>query len=175
MHPGDVFCADGDGMIVLRGEHLLNAIERAHQDAATEDRHVDSAGASSQRPGEAELVTIWIGQVEEPLAPFGIARRRIWAVAGRDYSRMEGVNVVVVEDHASPPGPLALGRLRELIGGSTTLEPQTLHSKICRGDVSVGLAGQYSTSHMGTSHVGQMGCWLFEDVSGPLGTASVAL
>jgi len=115
MHPGDVFCADGDGMIVLRGEHLLNAIERAHQDAATEDRHVDSAGASSQRPGEAELVTIGIGQVEEPLAPFGIARRRIWAVAGRDHSRMEGVNVGVVEDHASPPGPLALGRLRDEI------------------------------------------------------------
>jgi hypothetical protein len=33
--------------------------------------------ASSQRPSEAELVTIGIGQVEEPLAPFGIAGRRI--------------------------------------------------------------------------------------------------
>jgi hypothetical protein len=29
----------------------------------------------------------------------------------------------------------------------------------------VGPAGRYSTSHMGTSHVGQMGCWLFEDRS----------
>ena len=64
---------------------------------------------------QAELVTIGIGQVEEPLAPFGIARRRIWAIAGRDHSRMEGVNVGVVEDHASPPGPLALGRSRDEI------------------------------------------------------------
>ena len=71
--------------------------------------------ASSQRPSKAELVTIGIGQVEEPLAPFGIAGRRIWAVARRDHSRMEGVNVGVVEDHASPPGPLSLGRLRDEI------------------------------------------------------------
>jgi hypothetical protein len=28
---------------------------------------------------------------------------------------MEGVNVGMVEDHASPPGPLALGRLRDEI------------------------------------------------------------
>src|SRR5450759_5508576 len=70
---------------------------------------------SSQRPGEAEFVTIGIGQVEESLAPFGIARRRIWAVAGRDHSRMEGVNVGLAEDHASPPRPLTLGRLRDEI------------------------------------------------------------
>ena len=79
------------------------------------DRHVDNAGASLQRPGKAELVTIGIGQVEEPLAPFGIAGRRLWAIAGRNHSRMEGVNVGAVEDHASPPGPLALGRLRDEI------------------------------------------------------------
>src|SRR5262249_15543556 len=60
-------------------------------------------------------VTIGIGHVEEPLAPFGIAGRRIWAIAGRDHSRMEGVNVGAVEDHASPPVPLALGRLRDEI------------------------------------------------------------
>ena len=69
--------------------------------------------ASSQRPSKADLVTIGIGQVEEPFAPFGIARRGIWAVARRDHFRMEGVGVV--EDHASPPGPLSLGRLRDEI------------------------------------------------------------
>src|SRR5262245_38670323 len=71
--------------------------------------------ASSQWPSKAEFVTIGIGQVEEPLAPFGIAGRRIWAVARRDHSRMEGVNVGAVEDHPSPPGPLSLGRLRDEI------------------------------------------------------------
>ena len=70
---------------------------------------------SSQWPSKAEFVTIGIGQVEEPLAPFGIAGRRIWAVARRDHSRMEGVNVGAVEDHPSPPGPLSLGRLRDEI------------------------------------------------------------
>ena len=36
-------------------------------------------------------------------------------LAGRDHARMEGVNVEMVEDRASPPGPLALGRLRDQI------------------------------------------------------------
>jgi hypothetical protein len=42
-------------------------------------------------------VTIRVGQVEEPLAPFGIARYRVWMVAGRDHARMEGVNVGMVD------------------------------------------------------------------------------
>ena len=83
--------------------------------SALEGRHVDRADASSQRPGETELVSIGVGQVEEPLAPFGVARHCVWAVAGHDHARMEGVNVGMVEDHASPPGPLALGRLRDQI------------------------------------------------------------
>src|SRR5262249_189436 len=77
--------------------------------------HHSLGQSSSQRPGKAELVTIGIGQVEEPLAPFGIAGLRIGAIAGRDHSRMEGVNVGAIEDYASPPGPLALGRLRDEI------------------------------------------------------------
>src|SRR3954470_22421255 len=31
--------------------------------------------ASSQRPGKAQLVAVRIGEVEEPLAPLGVARR----------------------------------------------------------------------------------------------------
>ena len=83
--------------------------------SAPEGRHVDRADASSQRSGETELVSIGVGQVEEPRAPFGVARHCVWAVAGRDHARMEVVNVGMVEDHASPPGPLALGRLRDQI------------------------------------------------------------
>jgi hypothetical protein len=65
----------------------------------------------SQRPSEAKFVTIRVGEVEEPLAPFGIVRCRVWAVAGRDHARMEGVNVGMVEDNTSPPRPISLGRL----------------------------------------------------------------
>jgi hypothetical protein len=54
-------------------------------------------------------VTIWVGQVEEPLAPFGIPWGRVRTVPGRDHTRMKGINVGMVEDDASPPGPIPLG------------------------------------------------------------------
>src|SRR5437016_11783012 len=58
---------------------------------------------SPQRLGEAELVAVRVGQMEEALAPFGIARRRVRAIAGRDHARMQRVDVGMVEDDASPP------------------------------------------------------------------------
>src|SRR5262249_861099 len=58
---------------------------------------------SPQRLGEAELVTIRVGQMEEALAPFGIARRRVRMIAGRHHARMQRVDVGMVEDDASPP------------------------------------------------------------------------
>src|SRR5262249_24230486 len=64
--------------------------------------------AGSQWPSEAKLVAIRIGQVKEPLAPFGIAGRRVWSVAGRDHPRIEGVDVGMVEDDTSPPRPISL-------------------------------------------------------------------
>ena len=67
---------------------------------------------SPQRLRETELVTFRVGQVEEPLAPFGVARRRVRAIAGRDHARMKRIDVGMVEDDASPPGPRSLGRLR---------------------------------------------------------------
>src|SRR5262245_23469860 len=69
----------------------------------------------SQWPSEAEFVTIRVGQVEEPLAPLGIARCRVWNVAGRDHVRMEGINVRVVKNNTSPPGPPPLDRLGDEI------------------------------------------------------------
>ncbi len=62
----------------------------------------------SQWPSEAKFVAVRIGQVKEPLAPFGIARCRVWSVAGRDHARMEGVDVGMVEDDTSPPRPISL-------------------------------------------------------------------
>jgi hypothetical protein len=46
----------------------------------------------SQWPSEAKFVAIRIGQVKEPLGPFGIARCGVWSVAGRDHGRVEGVD-----------------------------------------------------------------------------------
>src|SRR6266540_5296688 len=73
------------------------------------------AFASSQRLGEAEFVTIWIGHVEEPLAPFGVARRRIRAVAGCDDAGVQRIHVGMVEDDAPPPRPCSLGGLGDQI------------------------------------------------------------
>src|SRR4029077_8918949 len=66
-------------------------------------------------PSEAKFVTIRVGEVEEPFAPFGILRCRVWTVAGRNHARMERVNVGMVEDNTSPPRPISLGRLGDEI------------------------------------------------------------
>jgi len=71
--------------------------------------------ASSQWPGEAELVTIRVGQMEKPFAPFGVARRGVWIVAGRKHACMESVHVGMVKDNASPPRPNPTGRLGDEI------------------------------------------------------------
>src|SRR5262249_7478958 len=60
---------------------------------------------SPQRLGETELMTIRVGQVEEPFAPFGVARRGVRAIAGRDHARMQGIDVGMVKDDAAPPRP----------------------------------------------------------------------
>jgi hypothetical protein len=83
--------------------------------------HGISGFTLSQWPSEAKFVTIRVGQVEEPLAPFGIAWCCVWTVAGRNHARMEGVNVGMVEDNTSPPRPIPLGRLGdeiEIVGSS---------------------------------------------------------
>jgi hypothetical protein len=86
---------------------------RPHPFPTVPDRPGPPAIAPRQWPSEAEFVTIRVGQVEEPLAPFGITR--IWSVTGRDHVRMEGVNVRVVKDNTSPPGPIPLDRLGDEI------------------------------------------------------------
>src|SRR5258708_36219300 len=62
----------------------------------------------SQVPSEAKFAAVRIGQVKEPLAPFGIAWCRVWSIAGRDHARIEGVHVGMVEDDTSPPRPFSL-------------------------------------------------------------------
>src|SRR6266850_1096160 len=69
----------------------------------------------SQRPSEAELVAVGIGQVEEPLTPFGIARRGVRVATGRYQAGIQPVDVGNVEDQAPPPGPLAFGRLKDQV------------------------------------------------------------
>src|SRR6266436_641228 len=41
----------------------------------------------------------------------GISKMQTGAIAGRDHARMKGVDVGMVEDDASPPGPRSLGGL----------------------------------------------------------------
>jgi hypothetical protein len=55
----------------------------------------------------------------------------------------------------------AVGRrfFQKLRMGSVTFEPQALHSKVSSGEPSEDFGGEYSTSHMGTPHVGQIGCF----------------
>src|SRR3954454_19972856 len=75
--------------------------------------HVGSqtSGLCRQRPREAEFVTIWIGQVEVALAPFGIAGRRRWREPCCMRTRIEAIHIGDIEDHALPPGPVPLCRL----------------------------------------------------------------
>ena len=56
-----------------------------------------------------------VQKLEEPLAPFGVARRRVRAIAGRDHARMQEIDVGMVEDDTSPPGPRSLGGLGDQI------------------------------------------------------------
>ena len=64
----------------------------------------------TQRPSKTELVTIRVGQVKKSLAPFGISRGCVRPIPRRDYAPIERINVQMVEDHSSPPGPMPLGR-----------------------------------------------------------------
>src|SRR5262249_54816272 len=101
------------------GPHPLPAAARRrsapsalrHYPSSTIERALDYVRDAPQRLCEADLVTIRVGQVKEPRAPFGIARRRVRAIAGRDNARMKRVDVGMVEDEASPPRPRSLGGL----------------------------------------------------------------
>src|SRR5260370_39029056 len=62
----------------------------------------------SQWTSEAKFGAIRIGQVKEPLAPFRIARCRVWSIAGPDHARLGGVGFGMAEDDASPPRPTSL-------------------------------------------------------------------
>ena len=104
----------------------------------------------SQWRSEAKFVTIRVGEVEEPLAPFGIARCGVWTAAGRDDARMEGVNVGMVEDDTSPPRPISLGRLGdeiEIVGSG----PKT--SKQCVVTTMSDLKSQHAIEADGARHI----------------------
>src|ERR1700730_14057639 len=69
------------------------------------DNPARSPTPSPQWPGEAELMAVRVGQVEEPLAPLRIARCGVRSVAGGDHAGVERVDVGMVEDDPPPPGP----------------------------------------------------------------------
>ena len=47
-------------------------------------------------------MTIRIGEVKEPLAPFVVARRRVGAIPGRNHARIDSVGVGMTESDAPP-------------------------------------------------------------------------
>src|SRR5215831_4335738 len=65
----------------------------------------------SQWRSEAKFVAVRVGQVKEPLAPFGIARCGVWSVAGRDDARIEAIDIGMVEDDTPPPRPISFSGL----------------------------------------------------------------
>ena len=74
-----------------------------------------SSRVCRQRPREAELVTIRIGQVEVALAPFGIAGSGRWLKPGGTRPRKEAIHIGHIDDDASPPGPLSVCRLGDQV------------------------------------------------------------
>ena len=70
------------------------------------------AGNRKQRPGETEFVAVGVIEVEEALAPFGIAGHGSWQVSRCERTVVKCVNIGHVEDDPPPPGPVQLGRLR---------------------------------------------------------------
>src|SRR4051794_16274552 len=85
---------------------------------ATARRGRRSAERSRPRPrgpGEAELVAVRVGEVEEALAPFGVAGGGARSVSRRACTLVECVDVGDVEDHAPPPAPALLRRLGDQV------------------------------------------------------------
>src|SRR5437763_13852458 len=76
-----------------------------------------TAGPASARqgPGEAQLVPVRVGDVEEALAPFGVARRRFRAAAARDNASIQPIHIVIVEDQPAPPRPLLFWWLQDQV------------------------------------------------------------
>ena len=60
---------------------------------------------SGERPGEAQLVAVRVGDVEEALAPRRVARRGIGPNPGGGQAGVEGIDIGVVEDQPAPPIP----------------------------------------------------------------------
>ncbi len=55
------------------------------------------------RPGEAQLVPVRVGEVKEALAPGGIGRRRVGAHPGRDQPGIERIDIRMMENQPAPP------------------------------------------------------------------------
>ena len=64
-------------------------------------------GPARKSTSEAQLMPVWVTQVEVTLAPRGIARREKRAKPGCGRARVHRVDIRDVEDHA-PPTPRAI-------------------------------------------------------------------
>src|SRR5271165_3024695 len=71
--------------------------------------------AEAERPGEGELVAVRIGHVKVSLAPFRVARRRVRPASRCNETPIQRIDIGLVKDDASPPGPAPSGRLENKI------------------------------------------------------------
>jgi hypothetical protein len=60
----------------------------------------------SPRPSEAKFAAIRVGEVEEPFAPFGILRCRVWTVAGMALATESKSESAFPVPSAMPPEPI---------------------------------------------------------------------
>src|ERR1700759_2553399 len=58
-----------------------------------------------ERPGKADFVAVGVNDMEKPLAPRRISRRRLRPHASRAQPPIQPVDIVVIEKGASPPRP----------------------------------------------------------------------
>jgi hypothetical protein len=84
-HEAELACVDSDQRWIAT---CLKRLNRAVFFVSTARPVILRNSPLSQWPSGAKFVAIRIGQVKEPLAPFGIARCRVWSIAARDHARI---------------------------------------------------------------------------------------
>jgi hypothetical protein len=61
-----------------------------------------------QGPGEAELMTVRVGQMKKVFTLCGITRHGVRPIAAGDDMRVQSVDIRYIEDGAPPPCPISL-------------------------------------------------------------------
>ena len=96
------------GPVTLLHRVVMAPLTRSRDFDPSLGGYIGVTSLGTQWPSKTELVTIRVIQVKESLAPFGISRGGVRPVPCGDNAPIERINVRIVEDHSSPPGPMPL-------------------------------------------------------------------